>query len=240
MTIDKLTGRRIKVVTKAKAIFKPKKKKEKLPKTYVVMVLDKSGSMWSSMDQARNHFNEQVQIIKDSTKEQDISVSLCMFNQDLDYKYFNKDLNSLKQLTDIDYYPRGMTALYDAIGCTVNKMQRELKDLGEDHVSVLFFIITDGLENRSKVFPGDFGRRQVKTMMQELQATGRWTFTYMGTEHNVERVALDLAIPLDNTMQFERTAFVAATHRTTEATNDYFKSRKIGKKNSDQFYDKKI
>ena len=213
MKIDKVTGRWIEapvVAMKPPTKRRKTKKKGPTPKTYVVMIMDKSGSMWSCKDKARNHFNEQVQEIKASAEGQDVRVSLVMFNRYLEYRYFNAELESLRELQIRDYTTHGGTALNDAIGCTIDKMKLEHADLGEDHVSVLFVIVTDGMENSSRTYP-KHRQADLKARMASLQESGRWTFTYMGTEHDVEYAARSYSIPAANVMRFEKKEMARAT-----------------------------
>ena len=54
-------------------------------------------------------------------------------------------------MTDKEYYVRGCTALLDAVGQAINKIDNVQKHLPEEHRAgkVLFVITTDGLENSS-------------------------------------------------------------------------------------------
>lgn len=236
--INKITGRWI----KAEAAMKPTKTKKKKakegpkPKTYVVMLLDKSASMWSSRDKAIKHFNGIVDEIKTASDGQDVNVSLVTFNHFISNDYFNEDIEFLKPIGYSNYSPSGRTALNDAIGLTIDKMKIELNDLNKDHVSVLFFVLTDGLENASRIYQ----TAELQKRLKNLQSSGRWTFTYMGTDHDADAVAQSLNIPQSNTLAFDRDKFVEATYSSRVATNDYFQSRRLGKKSTDQFYDKKI
>lgn len=242
--IDKITGRWIKerMAMKPPAVTKgwvSKRIKGPKPKTYVVIILDKSSSMASCRENALNYFNEQISEIKKSTKNQDVMVSLVMFDTLVHYRYYNANLSKLTELKLYEYVPSGMTALNDAIGCTIDKMQIDCTDLYEDHVSVLFIIVTDGQENVSKTYPNKL-KHLLTAKIEELQSTGRWTFTYMGTEHNVEAFAASYSIPAANVMRFEKKTFSTAIRSSRVATNTYFKSRIVGKKSTEEFYDKKI
>ena len=57
--------------------------------------------------------------------------------------------------------------------------------------------MTDGEENDSKEFSGS----DIKKLVEELKQN-RWTFTYIGTDHDVEKIAISLSI--NNTMVFEK------------------------------------
>ncbi len=57
--------------------------------------------------------------------------------------------------------------------------------------------MTDGEENDSK----EFSSSDIKKLVEELKQN-RWTFTYIGTDHDVEKIAISLSI--NNTIVFEK------------------------------------
>lgn len=203
-------------------------------KTYVAMILDKSGSMNRIVNEARNNFNEQIQVLKEESNSEEAMakkilleaddtadiegiethVSVVTFNQEVDFVMFDEDVNSAKELDDNDYTPSGATALFDAIGLTIEKFQKHYTDLDDPNVGVLFNIITDGEENSSTLFSGEEGRKRLKSLMDELQDEN-WTFTFMGTE-NVMEQAMDLGFSVGNTAVFTADAQgmqdVSSTH----------------------------
>jgi hypothetical protein len=60
---------------------------------------------------------------------------------------------------------------------------------------VLVTIFTDGEENASKEFSG----KAIKKLVEDLKEKN-WTFTYIGTDHDVEKMAETLSI--QNSMNF--------------------------------------
>jgi hypothetical protein len=56
-------------------------------------------------------------------------------------------------------------------------------------------VFTDGAENDSKEFTG----KAIKKLVKDLKSQN-WTFTYIGTDHDVEKMAENLSI--QNTMSF--------------------------------------
>ena len=78
---------------------------------------------------------------------------------DHDYKTvtLQQDLQAARPLADEAYVPRGTTALYDAIGRTVNTLGLAALPEAERPSKVIIAILTDGLENASK----EFSREQI-------------------------------------------------------------------------------
>ena len=62
------------------------------------------------------------------------------------FRLSKDDVKKVKKLTNKDYFVGGCTALYDALGNTINSMKQKDTD------KVLFIIITDGYENSSKEY----------------------------------------------------------------------------------------
>jgi mevalonate kinase len=198
-----------------------------------LIILDESGSMESIKNATIQGFNEVVQTIKGVEKqypEQKHYVTLVTFNGfGIKTKLFAEKVAGLKEINDQSYRPDAMTPLFDAIGLSATKL---LKKLGKKkNCNVLVTILTDGLENASKEYSGP----AVKQLIEDLKQKD-WTFTYIGANHDVERVAFSLAIP--NYMKFEanpddvkrafdqdrvaRLSFAAKMRRGADLQADYF------------------
>ena len=81
------------------------------------------------------------------------------------------------------------------MGFSFAKLGRVLENV-KDH-NVLVTIMTDGEENASKEYSG----LAIKKRIEELKKD-RWTFTYIGADHDVERFAMSISIT--NTLQFQK------------------------------------
>lgn len=224
-------------------------------KTYVAIILDKSGSMDTIKNEAINHFNEQLQVLKEESNAPDkvakkmlqneesnaveTHVTFVTFNNNVETLIENDDVNNISEIDDSTYKPGGTTALYDAIGETIEKFQ-SYSDINDSNVSVLFTIITDGQENASEKFNGENGRKKVKSQIDELQKTGKWTFTFMGANQDVMETAVDgLGIRAGNTMSFDYSAegMTLASDTHSMSTRAYFTARREGNLSVTSFYD---
>ncbi len=168
-----------------------------IDKVYNLIILDESGSMDSIKKATISGFNELVQTIKGIEKqfpEQQHFISFVTFNSAGIKTHLKKQAVSM--LSEIDarsYQPSGGTPLYDAIGLSVTKLRLDLA--AQENANVLVTILTDGEENSSREFNG----QQIKTLIEEQKVSG-WTFTYIGANQDVEKVAASMSIT--NTMQF--------------------------------------
>ena len=194
---------------------------------YVAFVLDMSGSMFSIKDVAINSFNEQLQALKE---QDDIKTKVIttVFNSS-PVMMDGVDVVSLEdveELNEVTYIPNGMTALYDAIGFTVNKVIQEYKE-DKDDTAVLFVVITDGQENNSM----EFDQPTVKKMTEELEKTGRWTFTYLGANVNpLETAVMGMSYQFNNTMSWnaDHQGTVRMSDTLNKGINDYYDMRRGG------------
>lgn len=166
-------------------------------KVYNLIILDESGSMDSIKKATIGGFNELVQTIKgieEKYPEQQHFISFITFNGFGVKTHLDKQaVSELLQIDEKNYQPNSMTPLYDAIGLSVLKLRVDLA--GQENTNVLVTILTDGEENASKEFSG----QQIKSIIDEQKALG-WTFTYIGANQDVEKVAATISIT--NTMQF--------------------------------------
>jgi uncharacterized protein YegL len=211
---------------KASKIKTGGKKPIKVGKTYIALILDASGSMASIKGETINHFNEQIEQIAKDSVGLDTSVSLTTFNGEVDVKFFDSPVDSLKPLTLKTYAPGGYTSLYDAVGTTVDRLLAECKDIKKKDTAVLIVILSDGQENSSQKYNvGDIAER-----IQELQNTKRWTFTYLGANQDLSKIAQQLHIPAGNISAFTADAIgmVAATNLSVGSSQSYMDSRREG------------
>jgi hypothetical protein len=134
---------------------------------HYVFILDQSGSMSDLKTEVILSFNEQVDMIlklKRDEPESNIKLTLCTFNDVIDFKFIAQNVDLIKKLTDKDYQPDCVTALYDAIGASFMKIS-ELYKSGEQ---VFFAIFTDGLENASKHYRAE----DIKFKLEQAEKQG--------------------------------------------------------------------
>lgn len=170
-------------------------------KVFNVIILDKSGSMSSISQAAVDGVNQTIKTIRSSQAEfeqtQEHYLLLNAFcSHGIDTIYNNVSIEKAKEMTIEDYKPCCSTPLYDAIGITLTKLEERLQKVPDYLASVT--IITDGYENDSRRFSG----KDISDLISRLKEMG-WRFTYLGANHDVEKVAKKMSI--DNYITFEHT-----------------------------------
>ena len=154
--------------------------------------------MLSIKNEAINNVNESLQTILKAQKEnpdQEHYVTFVSFNNRHKTIWDRIPATEAKTITENDYNPSCSTALYDAMGFSLNKLRPNVAD----NDKVLVTIVTDGMENASREYNGN----AIKILVDGLKAKG-WVFAYMGANHDVEAAAAHISIT--NIMKFQATA----------------------------------
>lgn len=201
----------------------------KKARTYVAIVLDKSGSMSGTKKETISGFNEQIQQMKENAKNQEIFCSLVTFNAEVYEHLWNVDANDLSEASEADYVPNGGTAMRDAMGYTIQKLLDTTEHANEDN-SYLVVVISDGQTNTDQHYNG----AGLKEMIEACRGTGRWTFTYMGcSKEYVESIAREMAIPLSNVAAWSNvssgSAYTGMANHSARSMK-YFDARGKGQK----------
>lgn len=171
-------------------------------KVFNLIILDKSGSMSTIANAAIAGFNETVGGIRSAQKQfadtQEHYVSLLPFCAcSMEYVYDCVPVEKVKNLTSKDYQPCCSTPLYDAMGKGINDLYKKTKDM--ENATVVVTIITDGMENASHEYSG----KAIKALVDKMRDDHGWNFAYIGTNQDVESVAINLSIT--NSFFFEDT-----------------------------------
>ena len=160
-------------------------------KTDITIILDRSGSMASVKDDTIGGFNN---FLSEQQKvEGEASLSLIQFDDQYEVVYEDKDIQVAAPLTEATFQPRGSTALFDAVGRTVNSIGRRLAALPEEMRpdKVLVVIMTDGFENASR----EFNAAAVSEMINHQRNVYSWEFMFIGANQDAVLSAREIGIP---------------------------------------------
>jgi len=156
----------------------------------LVFLLDKSGSMYGVVSDTIGGFNSFIE--REREKNPKTRVTLVLFDTEYNVLYTRKPITEVEELTKNEYFADGCTALLDAIGTTINRLDRTVDN------DVLFVITTDGLENSSR----EFSKSDIKNMI----ANHNWEFLFIGAEIDSYEEAYHLGIDESHTANYEKSA----------------------------------
>ena len=153
--------------------------------TELVFILDRSGSMGGLEDDTIGGFNAMLK--KQKAVPGTCRLTTVLFDNKYEILHDRIDIQAVNPITKQEYFVRGNTALLDAIGMTINKINGVQKNTSPDYRAdkVMIVITTDGMENDSKEFSYD----KVKAMVEDQKSNHGWEFIFLGA--NID--ALDVA-----------------------------------------------
>jgi von Willebrand factor type A domain len=168
----------------------------------ITVVLDRSGSMECLTNEVIGAFNtfidEQKQV------EGEATFTLIQFDDHYEVNCEAINIHDVSNLNESTYVPRGMTALFDAVGRTILSTGKRLSAMAQQDrpEKVIFLIQTDGEENASKKFT----LNKIKTMIKEQQEVYSWEFVFLGANIDATSVAADIGILQGRAMKYANNA----------------------------------
>jgi hypothetical protein len=171
-----------------------------------------------------------IQNLQKEFSEQIFRVSLTLFNTRLHQKWAYKSPLDIEPLTLVEYIPEGSTALLDAIGTQIHEIQHRFgEQMESDEATVVMVILTDGEENSSRFYDFPFISKTIK----RLEKTGKWTFTFLGTDIDAFHVGEMLSIKRENTMQFDKREMGRTFNHLNNSLKNYSYNKQMGHLNDD-------
>jgi uncharacterized protein YegL len=169
-------------------------------RTEIIFLIDKSGSMARLTSDTIEGFNGFVESQKDDTKT---TLTTVLFDTSWKILHDGIDVYEVSQMTTKDYIAGGGTAMLDAIGETINRVQDRHDELGaEKPEKVLFVITTDGEENSSRKFT----KNQIEKMIKHQTNGHGWEFIFLGANMDAVTVATNIGISYDRAVSYDWTS----------------------------------
>ena len=184
-----------KVVAKKTSTKKTTPKKKET--THILAILDRSGSMSTVALDAIGGYNA---FLAEQKKLKDKATLSGMLFDDKFEPLNNGQILNIKdvpELTTATFQPRGSTALFDAIGKTVNTYKGEKNNADK----VLVIIITDGHENASR----EYSQRDISDLIT-YQKKNNWQFVFLCSTEDAITVGASLGVSRGNTLKFANTS----------------------------------
>lgn len=167
--------------------------------TEIACVVDQSGSMFKVKDDAIGGFNQFLEEQRDV--EGRANLTLTLFNHDYELVYDSSSLGDVEPLDEETYRPKGMTAMLDAVGATIDRIDERMEGGAPRPDRVLVLILTDGKENASTEYEGE----EVARKIADRDEGERWEFVFWGANIDARKVADSINIDSGNVSQFATT-----------------------------------
>jgi uncharacterized protein YegL len=167
--------------------------------TEIIFVLDRSGSMSGLENDTIGGYNAFIE--KQKLEEGEAKVTCVLFDDQYKVLYDAVDLKLISPLTAVEYFPRGMTALNDAIGKTIASVGERLNLTKEEDrpEKVIMIITTDGYENSSR----EYKIERIKEMIDIQTNEFNWEFIFLGANIDAIMVGDSYGIGASNAYTFQ-------------------------------------
>lgn len=166
--------------------------------TSINIILDRSSSMGKLSNETIYGFNsflaEQKKVPGTAT------LTLATFASDYKLIHDFVDIQSVKELTEVDYLPAGYTALLDAIGYTIDTTGKKLSEMNEEErpSKIIVLIITDGQDNVSKKFK----HSEIFDKITHQRTKYSWEVIFMGISEDQVQGAVNLGVAAHNSVAY--------------------------------------
>lgn len=169
--------------------------------TELVLILDRSGSMAGLESDTIGGFNSMIE--KQKKLDGKCYVSTVIFDNESEVLHDRIDLAEVPKMTDKEYFPRGCTALLDAIGGAIHHIENIHKYARKEDVPehTLFCITTDGMENASH----KYDLKKIRKMIEAKKEIG-WEFIFIGANIDAVSAAADIGISEDRAVNYTASA----------------------------------
>jgi uncharacterized protein YegL len=203
-----------------------------MSKVLVNFIQDRSGSMASAWEETLSGYRAFVDDLRQKSYGTDVEYlfSLTTFDTLVETpivaaRIGEVDVDELKK-----HGPRGMTALYDAVGITI----KNTEDNPQGAEKIIVVIVTDGQENSSR----EWSKEKLNKAIDMKLGLGNWTFTYLGTQPETWDDAAKIGVGAGSTRSYQPSMARAAYTTTAGAIHGMSVSKLTGSRSlMDDFAD---
>ncbi|MCR5203017.1 MAG: VWA domain-containing protein [Lachnospiraceae bacterium] len=166
--------------------------------TEIVYIIDRSGSMGGLEEDTIGGFNSMMK--KQKKTGEKALVTTVLFDDEYEVLHDRVPIDKVEEMTDKQYYVRGCTALLDAVGKTINRIEgRQKKDKkGEVPDKTIVVITTDGMENASE----EYSYEKIQKMIKRQQKKCDWEFIFIGANIDTYAEAKRFGINKDRALSY--------------------------------------
>jgi uncharacterized protein YegL len=136
--------------------------------------------------------------------------SLTLFDTEVTHACVAIPLKDVKKLDSKSYRPGGNTALNDAIGLCVRKVESENHEVDK----VITVIMTDGEENSSR----EWGQQAIRSLIEQKEKEGNWTFVFLGAGLDAWTQGKNYGISSSNVRRYSKEHYLASFAAMADGT----------------------
>lgn len=187
--------------------------------TAIMLLVDRSGSMKFLRQAAEGAINEFV----NGQREQPGRRTIRIAQFDDEYTLVHES-RPAAECPPFELIPRGTTALLDAMGRSISEFGAELAAMPPEQRpgTVIYAVMTDGLENTSKIYTW----RSVHEMVRRQEQAYRWQILYLGANQDAIATAAQLGVQRDRAMTYAPTDH--GTHAIYDSLDTYVATASAG------------
>jgi hypothetical protein len=145
------------------------------------IVADRSGSMSDQIDEVRQELYHHVRELKNTVNQKDVDVRfhLSIFDSEIEWLSNGNPIQDFDSEQIERYVPRGMTALFDAVGQSIERAEYKIgSELDPKREEVVIMVFSDGGENASRKYQSD----TLSSLLEKFQHQPGWTITFTGCD----------------------------------------------------------
>lgn len=170
--------------------------------TLICCVNDATGSIHPYLDSYVDGINEFLGEQKDTGIKGDVVYNSVVFGGHTNrwsHESFT-DISTFTRYTTGSYYIGGMTALYDAIGEGISRVDAFVEPLVTTgrKVNIVFFIQTDGVENSSQ----EYTQKAIRSLISVRQDERGWKFIFIGANQDAVLTATNIGVARDTSATY--------------------------------------
>jgi len=179
-------------------------------------------------------FNSQLNTLKKlkvDNPNQEYLVSVTFFEDEVIDIIRFAQIEDVQLLNRENYKPGGLTALLDGIGKSIDQIQNNYShEIRDDKATVVMVILTDGGENASQYYT----HKLVAERIKELDASGKWTFSFLAADLNALESTDRLNIRRENVVSFSKANYSHMMDQVSASISAYENKKSSG------FYDNNL
>jgi von Willebrand factor type A domain len=191
-----------------------------MSKVLVNFIQDRSGSMQSVWDETLNGFKTFVENLQND-KDSEFIFTLTTFDTVVETPFVAQPIADIPTDALKAHGPRGSTALYDAVGKTLDATKGIVAD------KYIVVVVTDGQENSSR----EWTKTTLQKAIEDKIKSGNWTFTYLGTQPETWDEAAKIGIIAGSTATYTPGTASRSYNTMSASISNFSKSAQLGTQN---------